>query len=416
MITLHTIQRTGLSALLAICVCAAVSTGCGHRPRPAARTEGPGYLAPRAPRVATNGGLGAVRPGRVPGSTSGALNQPPVPSATAEDLSRLHANELGFIPVLMYHAIGGPAIGNRPRYDRHGLNIRPETFKKQLEMMYRAGWYPVNVRDLVSPSLNVPAGRIPVALTFDDARGSQFRYLKDGSIDPLCAVGILLSFHRKHPDWPLRGTFYVMGRSRWNPVPFYQPGLDGKKLRWLVDHGFEIGNHSTSHRLFSLLDPATERWEIGECKRYVTQRAPAATMDTFALPGGGKPRSHAGWEALMYGKACGMVYHHKAVLLAWGGPAPSPARRDFDRWRIPRIGAEPGNIEYWIRHLTSRSRTPAYVSDGVSDIVSAPRAYAAAVAKRLPPSVRFVAYGPQPGRVSGPPAGPARAAWGIKGR
>ncbi|MGC8668092.1 MAG: polysaccharide deacetylase family protein [Chthonomonadales bacterium] len=300
------------------------------------------------------------------------------------------------MPILMYHAVGGPAVGHRPRYDRHGLNIRADTFRKQLELMYRAGWYPVNVRDLVSPRIEVPAGKIPVALTFDDARGSQFRYLKDGSIDPQCAVGILLAFHRKHPDWPLRATFYVMGRSRWNPVPFYQPRLDAKKLRWLVDHGCEIGNHSTSHRLFTHLDPATERWEIGECARYVKLRAPGATMDTFALPGGGKPRSHAGWEALMYGKACGVAYRHKAVLLAWGGPAPAPARKDFDRWRIPRIGAEPGNIEYWIRHLTPGGRIPAFVSDGVPDLVSAPRKYAGALVRNLPATVRFVAYDARP--------------------
>ncbi len=403
-------RRTALAAAISFALLAGCSRNAPDHPTIARRQAGTAH--PRAQTAAAPGSpvsrqLGSAKtPPKAREATAEAGELPLHQSGSAsEPFLRVRPNELGFIPILMYHAIGGPAIGHRPRYDRHGLNIRPDTFRKQLEMMYRANWYPVNVRDITSPQIVVPAGKIPVALTFDDARGSQFRYLKDGSIDPQCAVGILLAFHRKHPDWPLRATFYVMGRSKWNPVPFYQPGLDGKKLQWLVEQGFEIGNHSTSHRLFSHLDPATERWEIAECDRYVRARAPNATMDTFALPGGGKPRSHAGWEAVMYGKACGVVYRHKAVLLAWGGPSPAPASKKFDRWRIPRIGAEPGNIEYWIHHLSPGGRTPAFVSDGMPNVVSAPRKYAGWLGRNLPPSLRVVAY-----ELQSPPSGNTNSA------
>ena len=54
----------------------------------------------------------------------------------------------------------------------------------------------------------------PVILTFDDALRGQFNYTADGKIDPDCAVGILDDFHAQHPDWPLKGTFFVLTDCR----------------------------------------------------------------------------------------------------------------------------------------------------------------------------------------------------------
>src|SRR5215831_260227 len=101
---------------------------------------------------------------------------PTPPPPPPIDYKFIRPNEVGYIPVLMYHSFGDPAMGSRPRYDRGGLNIRPDTFRHQLEAMYGANWYPVNMRDALSTHLDVPPGKIPVVLTFDDARGSQFYY------------------------------------------------------------------------------------------------------------------------------------------------------------------------------------------------------------------------------------------------
>ena len=102
--------------------------------------------------------------------------RPPLPPA---QLAALHADEAGHIPILMYHAIGAPARKG-VRYDTQGLNIAPETFRKQLALMYAAHWRPVNMRDVLTAHIDVPAGMTPVVLTFDDARGTQFHYLPDG--------------------------------------------------------------------------------------------------------------------------------------------------------------------------------------------------------------------------------------------
>ena len=293
---------------------------------------------------------------------------PPLPPMR---LAALRADEAGRIPILMYHSIGAPAHRG-VRYDSQGLNIAPETFRKHLALMYAAHWYPVNMRDVLGSHLAVPAGQTPVVLTFDDARGSQFHYLPDGTVDPNCAVGILEAFHQEHSDWPLRGTFYVLPKSAWNPVPFWQPGRETKKLRALVTDGFEVANHSTTHRMMTHLSGTELTWEMAECQRYVRERVPEATMDTMALPGGAAPKNHALWNTLLRGRLGKIIYRNRCILMAWGGPSRSWTDKKFDPDRISRIGCGPGWVERAIKALSSR-RIPPYVSDGNPDTVAVPR-------------------------------------------
>jgi peptidoglycan/xylan/chitin deacetylase (PgdA/CDA1 family) len=309
----------------------------------------------------------------------------PIPVATVEtpkkpevhlglnedELQRIRPNELGRIPVVMYHAIGA-STENGVRYDRMGLNIRPETFRKQLRLMYDAGWYPINMRDALSPDIDVPAGKTPVVLTFDDARGTQFDYKEDGTIDPDCALAILEGFHDEHPDWPLKGSFYVLPKSRNNPAPFYQEGLDGKKLKYLVDRGFEVANHSTTHRMMARLSAHELAWEMAQCVRYVKERVPGATMDTMALPGGSVPRDKANLEVLLSGCDGETKYTNKCILRAWGGATLPPAHRMYDRRNVLRIGVEPGYLEAWIKIL-GRGEVNRFVSDGDPLVVTVPK-------------------------------------------
>jgi len=313
----------------------------------------------------------------------------PLPPAK---LAAIHADEIGRIPILMYHAIGGPALRGQ-RYDIHGLNISPATFRKQLGMMYAAHWYPVNMRDLLTAHLAVPAGKTPVVLTFDDARGTQFHYLPNGRIDPDCAIGILNAFHQQHADWPLRATFYVLPKSAWNPVPFWQPGKETKKLRYLEAEGFEIANHSTTHRLMTKLSSTELNWEMAECQRYVTDRVPGVLMDTMALPGGAAPKNHALWNCLLQGHLGKINYRNRCILLAWGGPSRSWADRKFDPDRVTRIGAGPGWIERALNQLT-HGRIPEYVSDGNPDTIAVPLSEANQVNPNRLNGARLVVYDP----------------------
>ena len=318
-----------------------------------------------------------------------------VPALSPVQLAALHADETGHIPILMYHAVGAPAHGGKPRYDSQGLNIAPQTFRKHLALMEAAHWYPVNMRDILTAHLNVPAGKTPVVLTFDDARGTQFHYLPNGKTDPNCAVGILEAFHDKHADWPLKATFYVLPKSAWNPAPFWQPGKETKKLRALVADGFEVANHTTTHRMLTHLSNAELCWEMAECQEYVQTRAPGATMDTMALPGGAAPKNHALWNTLLRGTLGTITYHNRCILMAWGGPSHSWVDKAFDPDRVTRIGAGPGWIERALKQMTT-GHIRSYVSDGNPDTVAVPRSEIAMINPKRLGGARLVVYGTAP--------------------
>lgn len=316
---------------------------------------------------------------------------PPKPAPPAIDYLKIRPNEAGHIPIVMYHAVGAASSGRGARYDRNGLNIPPEVFRQQLQRMYEAGWHPVNMRDALTAHLDAPPGKIPVVLTFDDGRGTQFRYRPDGSVDPDCAVGILEAFHAEHPDWPLRATFFVL-TNRENPVPFYQRGMEAKKLQYLLARGFEIGNHSARHRFMSRMDAGTLQWEVAECIRYIRRLAPAATMDTFCLPYGARPRSAALVNLLLDGRDGGTAYHNRCVLNAWGGPSYPPAHRKFDHRAVPRIGSAPGEVEGWITRLKAGREMRPFVSDGDPTAVTVPQSAEKEIDRQRLDGARLVAY------------------------
>ncbi|MDX1931964.1 MAG: polysaccharide deacetylase family protein [Capsulimonadales bacterium] len=275
-------------------------------------------------------------------------------------------NELGRVPILMYHSVGE----YNTAYDRHGLNITPSLFRKHMDLLYRNGFYPVNLRDLTNPRLAIPKGKTPVVLTFDDARGSQFRY-KNGRIDPDCVVGILDAMHKKHGDaWPQRAVFFVLPKSRYNPVPFHQEGKEQAKVKYLVDAGYEIANHSTSHRPFSRLNAKELAWEVTHCQQYFRKIDPRVTIDTMAVPYGIFPKTPALRDILT-------ANGNRLVCMAWGDASYAPLDKRFDRKSVMRVGSEPGNIERWIQVLVAARRKPGsslapYVSDGDTTTLTLP--------------------------------------------
>jgi peptidoglycan/xylan/chitin deacetylase (PgdA/CDA1 family) len=290
-------------------------------------------------------------------------------------------NEMGRIPILMYHSIGDTVTGRGASLSaRLGLNVSAAKFRDQLETMYKAGWYPVNMRDVLNPRLVVPKGKTPFALTFDDARRSQFYYRKDGSIDPTCALGVLLAMHKKYgEEWPNRASFYVLPDSKYNPPPFGQKELVNKKLKFLVDQGFEIANHSTSHHSMSNMSANQLQQEMEVCYKYVKAREPRATMDTMALPYGAAPRNKSLWNVLLEGKSvsASSSYHNRCILMAWGDASYAPIDKRFDIKQVMRVGSEPGNIERWIVALKNhKGSLRPYVSDGDPNTVTVPASQA----------------------------------------
>lgn len=316
-------------------------------------------------------------------------------------------NEMGRIPILMYHSIGDKVGGKGASLvARLGLNVSSAKFRENLEAMYRAGWYPVNMRDVLSSHITVPKGKTPVVLTFDDARKSQFYYLKDGSVDPNCALGVLLAMHQKYgEEWPNRASFYVLPDSKYNPAPFGQKPLVDKKLRFLVDQGFEVANHSTSHHSMQNMSARQLQQEMEVCLRYFRAHEPQVTMDTMALPYGAAPRNHALWNVLMDGKSVDPAssYHNRCILMAWGDASYAPVDKRFDTKQIMRIGSEPGNIERWIDALKRHKGTlRPYISDGDPETVTVPASQSPHLDKSRLDGLRLVMVNDLPPKPSKP--------------
>lgn len=318
-------------------------------------------------------------------------------------------NEMGRIPVLMYHS-----VGDRGAYDKHGLNISPETFRKHMQLLHDNGFYPVNMRDVLSPVVNVPRGWTPVVITFDDARASQYRN-RGGKLDPNCALGILEAAHAKYgASWPQRATFYLLPASKFNPSPFGEEKTVTAKFKFLADSGYELANHSTSHHALNRMDKAQLEWESRTCRDYVKKRVPAATMDTFACPYGIYPRSEALLDVLMQ-------QGNRAVLMAWGDASYAPLDKRYNLRRIQRIGSEPGVIENWVRALVRARKTPdaslaPFISDGDPQTATIPAAKEKFIDRARLQSVSLsVLPAPKPAPATKKPTGKTKTAKPIKG-
>ena len=273
-------------------------------------------------------------------------------------------NELGRVMILEYHKIDYP----EERWTR-----TPENFRRDLETLYAKGYRLINLGDLLDRRIQVPAGTTPVVLTFDDSSPGQFRYVEaNGSvqIDPKSAIGVLEAFIAEKPDFGRGGTFYVLpGASKPNRL-FNQPEYEGRKLQYLVSHGYEIGNHTLWHANLAKYPEATVRAQVAEAQVWIQRHVPDYKTRSIALPHGVYP-ADVSW--VLHGSAKGTTYNHDAVLMVAGGPAPSPFSRTFDPVRLPRIQAVERDLAYWLNYF-DKNPNERFVSDGDANSVTVPAA------------------------------------------
>ncbi|OLT20503.1 hypothetical protein BJF78_35260 [Pseudonocardia sp. CNS-139] len=101
----------------------------------------------------------------------------PVPVRPAD----VHANELGTIPVLMYHRLVAVTTSV---YDR-----TPDDFRAELERLAREGYVPITTAELAAGRIDIPAGAHPVVLTFDDGDPTTLTLGPDGAPRPARPCG-----------------------------------------------------------------------------------------------------------------------------------------------------------------------------------------------------------------------------------
>ncbi|MGQ0842995.1 MAG: polysaccharide deacetylase family protein [Sporichthyaceae bacterium] len=272
------------------------------------------------------------------------------------DAASINANELGQVPVMMYHQIKEDAKGE---YDQ-----TPAEFKAELERMHRMGFVPITTAALVAGKVDIPAGKHPVVLTFDDSTISQIQIGTDGKPTPDSAVGILEEFETANPDFTATGSFYVNGS------PFQDP----KAVPWLVDNGYEVGVHTLNHINLKQSSDSKIQQELAGNSEDIKASAPSAVVSTLALPFGISPVNK---QLVRGGTYEGKSYSLVGVLLVGSNPAPSPFAAKFEPYAIPRIRSGPATVptdsEYWLNQFEKNPKS-IYTSDGDPNKVSFPRA------------------------------------------
>jgi peptidoglycan/xylan/chitin deacetylase (PgdA/CDA1 family) len=81
---------------------------------------------------------------------------------------------------------------------------------------------------------------------------------------------------------------------------------------------------------------------------------------SIALPFGISPKNRKLLESFDYK---GKRYAFKAAMLVGANPAPSPASKRFDAFRVPRIQAYPGEAgsDYWLNQV-AKGRVKVFVA------------------------------------------------------
>ncbi|HEX6058454.1 MAG TPA: polysaccharide deacetylase family protein [Gemmatimonadaceae bacterium] len=285
-----------------------------------------------------------------------------VPGATTAARS---ADELGRIPIFVYHEIGD----TEERWQRER-----ERFRADLELLHDRGYRPIGIGELVDGRIPLPAGTSPVVVTFDDASPSQFGYLeRDGAleIDPESAVGIWLEFARSHPEWRNRAAFCVLTGAGDGHAMFGERGIDGQRTEWrhaklrhLVRLGFELCGHTATHANLGKLTASQVSAHIARGLAAIDSAVPGERVRAFALPFGAWPEDRSAvragrWRDPTTGRV--LEYRFDAILEAWGGTVRSPFDPAFDPLRLTRVQATADLVE---RTLDQLDRDGRYVSDG----------------------------------------------------
>jgi peptidoglycan/xylan/chitin deacetylase (PgdA/CDA1 family) len=346
-------KRGWLGALLIATVSAA---GCTS----AAPSEGGGNSLPSPPAQQAEAPAPSVETQPTPEP------KPPLPAwvtpVTDENFAQVvekhRPNELGKVLVLEYHHFGE----EEERWTRTYAN-----FRKDLETLYAKGYRAVNLLDYLSGEMKLPAGTSPVILTFDDSPKNQFPAVKkDGKLepDPKSPVTIMLQFAREHPDFGLAGTFYV----KFTEVPFEEEDSWKEKLQFLVQHGFEVANHSYTHDNLSILDDTGVRRSLGMNVKRIKEALPDYDGGTLALPLGLMPKNPA---LAIEGEWEGTRYKHRAVLLAADSPNYSFYDKRLNVYELQRTQAIDSEFARWFVYLEKHR----YISDGDPDTVVVPESY-----------------------------------------
>lgn len=250
-------------------------------------------------------------------------------------------NETGKIIIVMYHKFA------EVEHDEWTRSY--ENFYKDLLYLYEHGYRSVSLSDYINNEMKVPVGCTPVIFTFDDGTKGQFNFIRDEEnnliVNPKSAVGVMEKFYEEYPEFGLNGTFYI------NKTGYFgAEGTRKEKLEYLINKGFEIGNHTSTHINFAKAESKEQIIaEVGAVSKEVFELT-GYKINSLALPFGSMSKKYE--ENIIKGIYEDNEYENRALLLVGSNPALSPNNEKLNFKRLPRVRARGGNKEvecdlYW---------------------------------------------------------------------
>lgn len=286
-----------------------------------------------------------------------------------EKLASDNINELGKVPIMMYHGIRektasstGSTGGN---VDKDGYNRTPEAFREDLEFYYEKGYRMVRLEDYIHGNVDVEYGKSPIILTFDDGNEDNIRVTgldEDGNIiiDKNSAIGILEEFKKKHPEVPVTATFFVNGGI------FNQEKYNEKIVKWMIENGYDIGNHTQTHLDIKKSTAENVQKEIVYVYNKLEELIPGKYVKIIALPFGSPyTKEHENYKYVLSSTYDGKTYETEAALRVGWEPEVSPYDKNFDKTFLKRCRAYDNNgKDFDIEMVFNMLEKNKYISDG----------------------------------------------------
>ena len=284
-------------------------------------------------------------------------------------------NELGKVPIMMYHGIRektssstGTVGGN---VDKDGYNRTPSAFREDLEYYYENGYRMIRLEDYINGKVDVEYGKSPIILTFDDGNEDNIKVTgldENGNIiiDKNSAVGILEEFKKNHPDANVTATFFV------NAGMFNQSEYNEKILKWMVENNYDIGNHTQTHLDIKKSSADKVQKEIVYVYEELEKIIPGKYVKIIALPFGSPySKTHDNFKYVLSSTYNGKTYETEAALRVGWEPEVSCFDKEFDKTFLKRCRAYDNNgKEFDIKMVFDMLEKNRYISDGEPNIIT----------------------------------------------
>jgi len=264
----------------------------------------------------------------------------------------------------MYHNLGE---------EESNYRSTPDILRQNLKDLYDRGYVSVRLEDFVNNTMDIPAGKTPVVLTFDDGHNSNFNVIEESEglkIDPDSAVGIIDTFYEKHPDFNRAATFFLNSN-----ISFSQVKHKSFKLNYLIENGYDLGSHSYGHQDLTELDAEGIQKTLGRNVQSIESILTGYNVNTLSLPFGKKPKDPSLEKYVYEGVYEEKLYKFIAVLNVGWNPTYAPIHENFNYKSINRVQSGSGEFQlsYWIDYF-DKNPDRKYISDGMAHQITVPKA------------------------------------------